>query len=48
MTISEMDKVVKHQVQLSLKDRDLTARDIGTKQYQKELYEMALKLLVEL
>lgn len=48
MTISQMDKVVKHQVLLSLNNRDLTIQDIGTNQYQKELYNMALKLLVEL
>jgi hypothetical protein len=48
MTISAMKKIIEHQVNLSLQDRSLTKSDIGTKQYQQELYEMAIKMLVEL
>ena len=48
MTISYMDKIVKYQVSLTLKDRALTISDIGNRQYKDELYQMALKLLVEL
>jgi len=48
MTISDMKKIIEHQVLLSLQERDLTKNDIGIKQYKDELYEMAIKMLVEL
>ena len=48
MTIIDMKKVIEHQVKLSLRDRQLTKSDVGTKQYQSELYDMAVKMLVEL
>ena len=48
MTISEMKKIIEHQVSLSLQERSLTKSDVGTKQYKEELYDMAIKILVEL
>lgn len=48
MTIKEMKKIVSHQVELSLTERDLSRSDIGEKQYNNELYDMAIKMLVEL
>jgi hypothetical protein len=48
MPIDRMKKVVEYQVYLDLRDRGLTVDDIGPRQYQKELYNMAIRLLVEL
>ena len=48
MTKQEMKNIVEHLVLLSLEERNMTISDIGTKQYKDELYDMAIKLLVEL
>ena len=48
MTYEQMDKIVKHQLQMSLDKRELTINDIGTIQYKDELYQMAINLLIEL
>jgi len=48
MTITQMGKVVEHQVAISLRDRGLTKNSLKLYEYNLELYKMALKLLVEL
>ena len=48
MTYEAMDRIIKHQVKLSLSERNLTVGDIGPDQYQRELYKQAIELLIAL
>ncbi len=48
MTTDQMDKVVHHQVSLELKTNSLKLDDLKDFERYRELYKMALKLLVEL
>ena len=47
MTEKQMKSIVEHQVLLTLNERELSFQDIGRKQYMQELYDMAIKMLVE-
>ncbi len=48
MTTVQMDNVVQHQVSLELKVNGLKLHDLNDFERYRELYKMALKLLVEL
>ncbi len=48
MTTSQMNKVVQHQVSLELNSNGLKLHDLNDFERYRELYKMALKLLVEL
>jgi len=48
VTIIEMGKIVEHQVRLDLSKRGLSKHSLKLYEYNYELYQMALKLLVEL
>lgn len=43
-----MEKIVEHQVAMQLAERGISKRDLSPLEYLKLLYDMAIKLLVEL
>ena len=48
MTKEQFEKIIKHQVNMSLKEKGLSEKDLNQMEYLKLKYEVALKLLCEL
>ena len=48
MTKEQFEKIIKHQVNMSLKEKGLSQKDLNQMEYLKLKYEVALKLLCEL
>ena len=47
MTITQTNNHIKKQVNDDLKARGITKRSLNEAEYSKELYKMALKIIVE-
>lgn len=47
MTEEQLDRIVRHQVKASLKERGLSLNELTEREYNLELYHMALKLMSE-
>lgn len=48
MTKEQFEKIIKHQVNLGLKEKGLSEKDLNQMEYLKLKYEVALRLLCEL
>ena len=48
MTKEQFEKIIKHQVNMVLKDKGLSEKDLTQFEYLKLKYEVAIKLLCEL
>ena len=48
MTKEQFEKIIKHQVNIHLKDKGLSEKDLSHFEYLKLKYEVAIKLLCEL
>lgn len=48
MTKEQFEKIIKHQVNLGLKEKGLSEKDLSQMEYLKLKYEVAIKLLCEL
>ena len=48
MTKEQFEKIIKHQVNMRLKEKGLSQKDLTHFEYLKLKYEVAIKLLCEL
>ena len=48
MTKEQFEKIIKHQVNLELKEKGLSKNNLNDLEYLKLKYEVAIKLLCEL
>lgn len=48
MTKEQFEKIIKHQVNMSLKEKGLSEKDLNQMEYLKLKYEVAIKLVCEL